>query len=248
LLIFGHGFHPDPKNYAISEFGKVSRPGDYYRNLPESYAQHGFVVISPDYRGHNVSQGLEYTKTSYLASSYYARDVLSLLSGVSDLKGIDRNRIYYLGHSMGVDVGLKVLLASDIFRAASLWSGVIASTPEQVLYYGKTSLVNDSAVNAAQFSRLLENIKGIYAQKAVGLNYQDIDPVSHIKYLDTPVMVHHGIGDTSTPYVWSESFVSRMLNQQKQVVYHLYNTDEHLFSGVNRARAVQRDVDFFNAY
>ena len=248
LLIFGHGFHPEPKKYAISQNGEVSRPGDYYRNVPEAFAEHGFAVLSPDYRGHNVSEGFEFTQTSYLASSYYARDVLSLLHSLDSLEGIDLNRIYYMGHSMGVDVGLKVLLASDVIRAASLWSGVIASTPEQVLYYEKSSLAKSTSVDSAQFKQMRAKIENIYLDKAPAVGFADVDPIAHIQDLDVPLMVHHGTGDRGAPYLWSESFVSRMLELQKDVTFYFYDTDEHLFSGAMRAEVVQRDVEFFNAH
>ena len=121
ILIFGHGFHPEPKKYGVStKTGKDWRPGDYYRGIPEGYAEQGFLAITPDYRGHNVSDGFEYTKTSYLASTYYAIDVLNMIAGLSDLENVDLDNIYYMGHSMGGDVGLKMLLATDKIKAASL--------------------------------------------------------------------------------------------------------------------------------
>ena len=76
VVIFGHGFHPEPKKYGVSnKTGEDWRPGDYYRGIPEGYAEKGYLTVTPDYRGHNVSDGFEYTKTSYLASTYYAIDV-----------------------------------------------------------------------------------------------------------------------------------------------------------------------------
>lgn len=249
VVIFGHGFHPDPPKYGISNStGENWRPGDYYRGIPAAYAKHGFLTITPDYRGHNISEGIEYTQSSYLASSYYARDVLSLLARVETLEGVDMNRIYYMGHSMGVDVGLKVVLASNAIRAASLWSGVISSTPQQVLYYGKSSLPEGEGVDAAQFKAMRSKIDNIYAQRAPGLTYADIDPVNYLSELELPLLVQHGMGDKGAPYLWSESFVTSMLALQKDVTFYFYDTDEHLFSGAIRAEAVQRDVDFFNAH
>ena len=62
VIIFNHGFVPEPKRYGLRSSDDVSdRPGDYYRLVPQSYARHGFIVISPDYRGHNNSEGYEFT-------------------------------------------------------------------------------------------------------------------------------------------------------------------------------------------
>ena len=53
VLIANHGYVPDPQKYGITADGSNIRPGDYYRSVPELYASRGFLVVIPDYRGHN---------------------------------------------------------------------------------------------------------------------------------------------------------------------------------------------------
>jgi len=82
VLIANHGFVATPEKYGITAEGIDSRPGDYYRDVPEIYAREGFLVVMPDYRGHNISEGFT---TGYLATNYYTLDVLALLSALSGL-------------------------------------------------------------------------------------------------------------------------------------------------------------------
>ncbi len=122
VLIANHGYHPDPPRYGISASGADSRPGDYYRSVPALYTSRGFLVIMPDYRGHNVSDGLEFTRNAETASAYYAEDVLALVKAVSQIEEADASKLFMWSHSMGGAVSLRVLLATEIVQAASFWS------------------------------------------------------------------------------------------------------------------------------
>lgn len=249
ILIFGHGFHPTPEKYGISNStGKQWRPGDYYRGVPEAYAAQGFFTLTPDYRGHNVSEGLEFTKTSYLASSYYARDVLHLVAVLNQLDNVDLSRVYYMGHSMGGDVGLKVLLATDIFKAASLWSPVVSSTQEQALYYGKYYDKTNDKLNPEIMLAYLEKIDKVYAALESPVSFNDVDPVKHLDALNTPLLIQHARGDTSVPYIWSESLVTKLHELGKDYLLYSYESDNHLFKDENFELAIQRDITFFNSH
>jgi dienelactone hydrolase len=252
VLIFGHGFHPEPEKYGVSEDGKTSRPGDYYRGIPESYAQAGFLTLTPDYRGHNRSEGFEFTKKSYLASSYYASDVLHLLSALPSLEDADLNRIYYLGHSMGGDVGLKVLLANTQIKAASLWSPVAATTNQQAMYYGKyydeLYSPGDAQVNSATLSEYTHKIERIYSELPETVRSDQVDPVNHLQHLTTPLIVHHARGDKSVPYIWSENLIVLLNEAGKEFSFHAYDSDNHLFDEDNRSKVIKRDINFFNLH
>ncbi len=160
VVIFGHGFHPEPKKYGISSTGKVSRPGDYYRGVPESYAARGFLVFAPDYRGHNKSEGYEFTQLGIESSDFYAEDVLQLLKVVLQNSNIDSDRIYYVGHSMGANVGLRLLAQTNKIRAASLWSAATDVVAQRV----NTPLIihharGDATAPFAWSEKLVEGLK-----------------------------------------------------------------------------------------
>jgi dienelactone hydrolase len=122
VLLMNHGYHPNPPDYARIADGSTDRPGDYYRALPPAFARLGFLVVVPDYRGHNDSGGSEYA-ASASAAYWYARDVVTAGRAIPSLPNADPGRIYLWGHSMGGHVTLRAALAlGDLVRAASIWS------------------------------------------------------------------------------------------------------------------------------
>ena len=253
VIIFGHGFHPDPPNYGVTDSGETSRPGDYYRGIPEAYAEKGFVVVSPDYRGHNISEGIEFTKTSFLASSYYASDVLHLLAALPSLKGVNLQRLYYVGHSMGGDVGLKVLLASKQFKAASLWAPVTATTYQRALYYGgqvyeptEGNEKHSHGIGSAEMREMTSEIDLIYAGLQRRVRPSQVNPITNLDSLSLPVIIHHARDDEVVPYLWTENLVVKLHELGKQFKLYPYDSDEHLFLAKNKALAIERDVEFFS--
>jgi dienelactone hydrolase len=126
VLVMNHGYHPDPPMNGKNEDGVSDRPGDYYRGLPLAYARGGFLVIWPDFRGHNASAGFEYTQTED-PPAWYARDVIAAVRAVESLKEADAANVFLWGHSMGGDVTLQALAAlGNEVRAASVWSAWLA--------------------------------------------------------------------------------------------------------------------------
>ncbi len=123
VVIANHGYVPDPRRYGITAEGVDSRPGDYYRSVPELFTSRGFLTVIPDYRGHNSSDGFEYIDPQDDDSiAYYAEDVVALMSALDDLDGADLSNVFMWSHSMGGPVSLRAMLATDVVKAASFWS------------------------------------------------------------------------------------------------------------------------------
>ena len=122
VLQFNHGYHPDPPRNGFNARGESDRPGDYYRETVQAFARSGFVVVTPDYRGHNISQGEEFTSRPG-PDTWYSRDAIACFLALESLPNLDLSRAYMLGHSMGGAVTLRVLQAlGSRVRAASIWS------------------------------------------------------------------------------------------------------------------------------
>jgi dienelactone hydrolase len=121
VVIANHGYVPDPTRYGITAEGVDSRPGDYYRSVPELFASRGFLVVLPDYRGHNNSEGLEFTQKAD-AIDFYARDVVALMAGLHEIPNADMQNVFMWSHSMGGPVSLRALLETDIVKGASFWA------------------------------------------------------------------------------------------------------------------------------
>ena len=129
IVIANHGYVPDPRRYGVNADGVGARPGDYYRSVPELYAARGFIVVIPDYRGHNSSEGYDQIKNQDRGNmqaivDLFAADVIALLPHLDEIEKADDSRVFMWSHSMGGAVSMRVLLATDIVTAASFWSSM----------------------------------------------------------------------------------------------------------------------------
>ncbi len=239
VLIANHGFHPQPRRYGITEDGIDWRPGDYYRAVPAAYAEAGFLVVMPDYRGHNDSEGFEYTQT-LLASHYYSADVLVLLAGVGQIEHADPNNVFMWGHSLGGEVSLRALLATDRIKGASLWAPVSATLREQAEHYPRQESVPDAGSGALRLKRDLDALPRPF-------DLDSAEPLRHLERLSTPLLLHHARGDRSVPYSWSERLTGALERCQKRFFLYPYDGDRHMFGGDQMRTAVARDTAFFRS-
>ena len=121
VVIANHGYVPEPAKYGITAAGIDSRPGDYYRSVPELYASRGFLVVLPDYRGHNDSDGSEFVHKPE-SVGLYAEDVVALMMHLGEIENADLKNVFLWSHSMGGGVSIRVQLATDLIRGASYWA------------------------------------------------------------------------------------------------------------------------------
>lgn len=163
VMVFAHGW-VGAENALNWHFGCAleSSYGDIYGNVINAWAEAGYVVLVPGYRGHgtvdnNPAEGhtdmLAWDNDTYLMPSFYAVDVLNLIAsaklgggiripnGLNALRDveIDHSRIFMNGHSQGGDVTLTVLAATGEGAASglelaggSIWAGNIADRFEQL--------------------------------------------------------------------------------------------------------------------
>lgn len=126
LVVLAHGYHPNPPMYGKSSPDLSKRPGDYYRQWVEAYALAGFNVLVPDYRGHNSSQGYEFTHQAgkyEFPEQYYASDLIASVLAFQRHLGEPLENIVIAGHSMGAPIAFHAgnKLGSQV-RLVSLWS------------------------------------------------------------------------------------------------------------------------------
>jgi len=245
VLVANHGFDPTPEEYGITAEGTDSRPGDYYRDIPDIYAREGFLVVMPDYRGHNISEGIEFT-TGFLATNYYTLDVLALLSALPGLDDADLEKLFMWGHSLGGEIALRTLLVDGSFRGASLWSPVGGSLREQAYHYSwydsddNTDSHDKPKARMDELSRDIDNLGFPY-------DPDSSEPGQYLNFLNTPILVHHAKDDGEVPYVWSELLATKLELQDKAYTFYSYESDNHLFEDELQAIAVARDVAFFRS-
>ncbi len=245
VLVANHGFVPSPEKYGITEEGIDSRPGDYYRDVPEIYAREGFLVVMPDYRGHNISDGFDFT-TGFLATNYYTLDVLALLSALPGLDNADLDKLFMWGHSLGGEIALRTLLVGGSIRGASLWSPVGGSLWEQAYHYSwydSDDTTDSHDKPKARMDELSRDIDSLSFSYDPGSS----EPGQYLRFLDTPILVHHANDDGEVPYIWSELLATKLELQNKTYTFYSYESDMHFFKDELQAIAVARDVEFFRS-
>jgi len=245
VLIANHGHHPEPPKYGITEAGKDWRPGDYYRRIPELFVAEGFMVVMPDFRGHNNSEGFEFTE-GMLESSYYTDDVLNLLAGLDSLDQIDQDNVFMWGHSMGGEVTLRTLVASDRIRGASMWSSVGGDIWDQSYYYSRYS--DPAAFDSSETPKsVIDRLRGRITALDDGFDYRGSEPLLHLEYLDTPIIIQHSVDDRGAAYKWSERLAKELYMRGMEYEFFSYAGAEHLFKDADMELAAKRDATFFRA-
>lgn len=245
VLIANHGHHPEPPKYGITAEGKDWRPGDYYRRIPELFTAHGFMVVMPDFRGHNNSEGFEFTE-GLLESSYYTEDVLNLLAGLDSLDHIDQDNVFMWGHSMGGEVTLRTLVASDRIKGASMWSSVGGDIWDQAYYYSRYEdpAAPDSSENPKS---VIETLRGRIAALDEEYDYTGSEPLLHLDHLQTPIIIQHSVKDSGAAYKWSARLAKELYMRGYKYEFHSYPGSDHLFKDEMMEQAAERDIAFFRS-
>jgi dipeptidyl aminopeptidase/acylaminoacyl peptidase len=247
VLLFNHGYHPNPPDYGRIEGGINSRPGDYYRGTAQAFADHGYVVVAPDYRGHNDSEGTEYTQLA-LAVHWYTRDAIAAYFGLASLDGIDHQRIYMLGHSMGGPITLRALLAlNDRIRAASVWSG---GSGEHMLSFWMYMSMRESGKtdNNGTVKPPLDRLARELAQLGPDMSLDDLSVGERLAGLQVPLAIQHAKGDATADANGSLELAARLYMGKREYQLFLYDSDDHLFSGDDFDRAIRRDLEWFGSH
>ncbi len=248
VVIANHGHHPEPKQYGISADGKDRRPGDYYRRIPELFVARGFMVVMPDYRGHNNSEGYEFTD-GMLESSYYTEDVLNLLAGLDTLAQANLEDVFMWGHSMGGEVTLRALVATDRVKAASMWSSVGGDIWDQSYHYSRYEDPAALAFDSSETPKpVIERLRGKIEALDGEFDYRDSEPLMHLDHLNTPIIIQHATGDRSAPYKWSERLARELYMRGKTYEFWTYPGDNHLFQAATLEQAADRDARFFGTF
>lgn len=135
VVVFNHGFHPDPPNYGRID-GVSVRPGKYYWDSVQAYAENGYAVVVPDYRGHNDSDvqnfSMWYQLLNWFSAKmhgvdklayWYTRDSIASYFAIIKMPKVNAERVYMAGHSMGGGITQRSIVAlGERIKAASIWS------------------------------------------------------------------------------------------------------------------------------
>jgi dipeptidyl aminopeptidase/acylaminoacyl peptidase len=230
VLVLNHGYI-DPDIYS---------PGQGMRREHDYLARQGYVVLHTDYRGHASSDNDK--NTDYELRLPYVVDTINAVKAVksSKLPFLDKNRVGWLGRSMGGGVTLTALVVQP---------GLVDAA---VIYASVSSLAAD---NWKKFSRPSEDRASTNRRIARTYGLPDDSPefwraASARPYFDRvtePLLVHHGTQDNTCPIGWSEATVKALKAEGKDVTFVRYRGEGHTFGG-QWQRSIERTVDFFDKH
>lgn len=226
VVIVNHG-HIPPDQYSVTRS---------YINTSNYFASQGFLVLKPDYRGHDQSQGE--SSSRLLARSEYTLDVLNLLSAINSIPNANPNKIFMYGHSMGGEVTLQILESSDKITAATLWAPSVTTLPTQVVHFiAKNKSEPDPA---GVFQSLYDEFIKKYSPSQIS-SIENLDKIS------TPLNIHHSPTDEIVPYQWGVDLNDKLKSMGKQVNFYSYPGDNHDIAK-NFGKVLSRDATFFKSF
>ncbi len=218
VIILNHGY-----------FNQTSfSSGDGTRAMADILAAKGYITLASDYRGFGKSENDAQKSRGH--SPNYAIDILNLISSVKSLTKADTNRIGMWGHSMGGEVSLRSLEATNKIKAAVLWAPTSTNASDNAAFYSRGQRAGLPSPSQNQ------NVQ------------QDTSPINYLKYILTPISLHQGLADTEVKPEWSKQLNQALIKEGKKVEYFEYPGQDHNFRNLGWDIIAKRTVDFFDKY
>ena len=241
VIIFNHGYIP-PDTYRTTE---------RYVAYVDGFARNGYIVLRPDYRGHDRSEG---EAVGAYGSPAYTIDVLNAVASMRAFPDADPDRIGMWGHSMGGHITLQVMVASPDVKAGVIWAGLMGSYQDLLerWWWPRWGYVDGTPGPTPepddQRRRWVHEIEETYGSSEENPDFWDsISPTSYLSDLSGPIQLHHGTGDASVSVEFSENLYALIQALDQPVELYLYEGDNHNISN-SFGTAMTRSVEFFDRY
>jgi len=239
VIVFNHGYIP-PEQYRTTE---------RYVAYVDGFARNGYIVLRPDYRGHDRSEGEARSSYGY---PDYTIDVLNALSAVRAYEDTDPNRIGMWGHSMGGYITLRSMVTASDIQAGVIWAGVVASYPDLLTKWRRrpTPTVEPGLPTPTPrwSRRWRDDLYEEYGSPEENPEFwASISANSYLEDLSGPLQLHQGTADDSVPVEFSEILVTQVEAVDGSVELFSYEGDNHNISNYF-GTAMQRSIDFFDRY
>ena len=225
-LVLGHGYI-DPKIYKNGQ--GMKREQNYL-------ASNGFIVLHTDYRNHSFSSNDKLSPIKFRMD--YSIDVANAAMALknSDLKSLDKNKISYVGRSMGGGIGFNLAVSTtDIFSAYVLYAPTSANYPQNFNKCGRDNPARSKPIR--DLVRLPEDNPEFW---------KGVSPENYWERTTAPIMIHHGFEDKSWSISWARSAVKGLKAAQKEVVFFEYPGEGHNLYA-SWYKSMVRTVNFLKA-
>jgi len=235
-IIFNHGYIP-PEEYKTEE---------KYVAYVDGFAREGFVVFKPDYRGHGDSEG-EPLGAYY--STAYTADALNAFASVAQMKTVNPKRVGMWGHSMGGHITLRSMVVNENIKAGVIWAGVVASYQDMSSKWTPSTPWKPSPREVATKRPSRQDIIDEFGTIEENPDFwNSIAPINFVDDISGPVQIHHGTGDTTVPWAFSESLNFALTLANKDVEFFSYEGADHNLSGSAFLTALARSAEFFKKH
>jgi len=233
-IVFNHGYIP-PEQYRTTE---------RYVAYVDSLARHGYIVLRIDYRGHDRSEGI--ARGAY-GDPGYTVDVLNAVASLMRFPQVNSKRIGMWGHSMGGYLTLRAMVISPDIKASVIWAGVVASYPDLLTRWRRTSGPTPTPA-VAGVRRWRSDWIDQYGTPQENPDFWNaISANSYLSELSGPVQLHHGTADESVPLEFSETLYQQIQQTGKTIEFYSYEGDNHNLSN-SFGLAMTRTIEFFDRY
>ncbi|MGA2911426.1 MAG: DUF2079 domain-containing protein [Candidatus Levyibacteriota bacterium] len=234
VVVVDHGYI-QPNQYSTT---------DSYKSETDYFANQGFLVLKPDYRGNGNSEVTD----APLMRFAYPVDVLTLLSSLGNIPQANLHQVFLWSHSMGGEVTLEVLeaiknkpsLTSDI-KGAVFWAPVT----DAVKWFSTNNLpkLPEAKITPYPYTQTFQILGTPESNPQL---WQSLSPLNYLKNINVPILLQHGTGDTTVPYSWSVELNSDLVKLNKKVQFISYPNDTHNLP-LNWSAAISKDASFFKS-
>ena len=213
VIVLNHGY-----------FNQSSyQSGDGTQTMADILAMQDYLTLASDYRGFGKSENdLEGSRGH---NPNYAIDILNLIASVPSLDKANQRKIGMWGHSMGGEVSLRTVEATDKIKALALWAPTSGRSSDNASFYGGRGSLRPTN------------------------NLDDDDgtsPIDFLKYISAPISLHQGLSDTEVNPEWSKELNNALKKEGKAVEYFEYEGQDHNFRNLGWDLISERTLDFYS--
>lgn len=199
--------------------------GDGTHAMADILAANGYITLASDYRGFGKSEDA-LSQRSGGHRPEYAIDVLNLIASVRSLPKADTDKIGMWGHSMGGEVSLRTVEATDQIKAVVLWAPTSGNAADNAAFYGGRRI----------------------SPRPNNPDVAGISPINYLQYISSPISLHQGLSDTEVKPEWSKKLKDALEKEGKTVEFFEYEGQDHNFRNLGWDLISQRTLKFYNKY
>ena len=209
----------------------------------QGFAKAGYITLSPDFLGYGESENPSIDALEERFQSYTTTlDLLASIENIdTSLKALeklnisaDKDKIGIWGHSNGGQITISILEITGGEYPTVLWAPVSKPFPYSILYF-----TDEFEDHGKALRKLVADFESIY-------DVEKFSPSNFYNLIKAPIQIHQGSLDDAVPEKWSNELESNLKNENIDVEYFTYKTENHNFNLGSWDKAFERSLNFFN--